>query len=77
MSYTQFKDGYKKETTFRTSIITAAGDTTNKTTITSNTYSFAAVDCSSYDSIVLAVYCFVTGAGLLNLSSAELQCYYA
>ncbi len=30
MSYTQFRDGYKKETTPGTSIITAVGDATNK-----------------------------------------------
>ena len=29
MSYTEFRDGYKKETTPGTSIITAVGDVTN------------------------------------------------
>jgi len=51
-------------------------DSTNRTAAGDYTYSFAAVDVSTYDSIRLRLYLFCTNAGEIDISSVEVQCYY-
>ena len=50
---------------------------TNRTSANTYTYAFAAVDASSYDSVLVRVLVVTADAAALDLTSVELLCYYA
>lgn len=58
-------------------VTTINSDTTNRTAANTYTYDFAPADASSYDSVALRLQVIATNAGDFNLTSVELECYYA
>ncbi len=50
---------------------------TNRTSPNTYTYPFTPADASGYDSVALRIQVVATNAGDFNLTSVELECYYA
>jgi len=50
---------------------------TNLTTIAAHQDTFTAVDCSSYDKVIVNVECTNPNAGNLDISYVTIRCYYA